>query len=206
MAINIIAYPPGGGGNHLKNLVELGGAFDHQWPWPWVREQRVGLAPYDDPPGVPGEVHSLPGRNIHEVFMDYVDQHPDRDYLLHGHFGELAPYADRVQQWPTTRWLVVTMDDPLDRDLLRARQRRLDYHPYWLDEEQVFLYRPAMYHRYFGAEVHNITLLSIQKIWHSDILASGLIDSLETAFGQSIDIPTAQVLHDKWHRFNFGSL
>lgn len=205
MAINIIAYPPGGGGNHLKNLIDLSGRFCDQWPWPWVREQRVGLVPYDRPMGVPGEVHSLPGRNIHAVFVDHVSQHPHGHYLLHGHFGELASHADHIRTWPDVRWLVETMDEQQDRDLLRRRQHRLAYHPYWQDEEQIFMYRPEMYRRYFGADLDRIFVLPVAWLWQRDIVASGVLELLHAAFGTVIDQRTAQDLHFKWCDLNFGS-
>ena len=202
MPINIIAYPPGGGGNHLKNLMELDGKFHDQWPWPWVQEQRVGLLPYDEPRGVPGEVHSLPGRNIHEVFIDHVTDFPGRDYLLHGHFGELAAHAEKIRRWDKVRWLVETMDDALDRDLLRSRQHRLQYHPYWEDEEQIFLYRPQMYVHYFGADPESVHLLPLKLLWQRDI--SDVISCMESALDIKIDEHRAQLLHDKWCDLNFG--
>lgn len=204
MSINIIAYPPGGGGNHLKNLLELEGRFHDQWPWPWVQKQHVGLEPYDRPLGPPGEVHSLPGRNIHAVFIEHVCQHPHGDYLLHGHFGELAAHADQIRSWSDVRWLVETMDDPIDRDLLRKRQNRLQYHPYWLDEEQIFLYRSDMYHRFFGADPDHIHALPVRLLWQRDICASGVLNILQKSFDQGIDPRAAQTLHDKWTYLNFG--
>ena len=206
MAVNIIAYPPGGGGNHLKNLVELSGQFRDQWPWAWVREQHVGLRPYDQPSGPPGEVHSLPGRNIHQVFIQHVSQQPSGHYLLHGHFGELAAYADLIRSWQDVRWLVQTIDDPLDRDLLRKRQYRLQYHPYWQDEEQIFLYRPSMYQLYFSADLDRIHLLPLRMLWQKNICSSGVLDILQTAFATDIDYQTAQILHTKWCDLNFGSV
>lgn len=204
MAINIIAYPPGAGGNHLRNLCDLDGRFQDQWPWSWVREQRVGLQAYDTPLGPPGEVHSLPGRNIHEVFVDEIDARPGEHYLLQAHFGELAPYARSIRSWPSVRWLVITMDQPSDRELLRQRQHRLQYHPYWLDEEQIFLYRPEIYTLFFGANPDKIELLPVTHIWERDIVISGVIGTLQQAFDLSIDADMAQTLHNKWCDLNFG--
>jgi hypothetical protein len=97
------------------------------------------------------------------------------------------------------------MDDTLDRDLLRQRQQRLQYHPYWQDEEQIFLYRSAMYHLYFGAQHHQIHLLPLALLWQRDIVASGALEILQTAFALSIDHVLAQTLHAKWCDLNFGS-
>lgn len=205
MAINIIAYPPGGGGNHLRNLCDLDGRFQDQWPWDWVREQRVGLAPYDHPYGQPGEVHSLPGRNIHEVFVEEIEVRPAAHYLLQGHFGELAPHAAAIRSWPDTRWLLVTMDHQQDRDLLRQRQQRLQYHPYWLDEEQTFLYRPEMYTHYFAARPDSVHGISVAQLWQQDIAVSGVLEAIAQAFDITVDPGAAQVLHHKWCDLNFGA-
>lgn len=204
MSINIIAYPPGGGGNHLRNLCDLDARFQDQWPWSWVREQRVGLAPYDSPQGMPGEVHSLPGRNIHAVFVEQISTQHATDYILQGHFGELAPHAAAIRSWPDTRWLLVTMDHDRDRHLLRERQNRLQYHPYWLDEEQVFLYRAEMYTHYFGAIPDRVHAVSVQQLWQRDITASGVLDAINEAFDIMVDRTAAQCLHYKWCDLNFG--
>jgi hypothetical protein len=96
------------------------------------------------------------------------------------------------------------MDDAEDRALLRQRQRRLGYHPYWLDEEQLFLYRPEMYIHYFAAVPQSIQVLALHRIWQSDITGSGVIDALQQAFGLAIHKDTAQMLHHKWFDLNFG--
>jgi hypothetical protein len=204
MTVNIIAYPPGGGGNHLRNICDLDGRFQDQWPWQWVREQRVGLAPYDNPLAMPGEVHSLPGRNIHEVFVQHITQTPEQHYLLQGHFGELAVHAASIRAWSETRWLIVTMDHEQDRHLLRQRQDRLQYHPYWMDEEQIFLYRPEMYAHFFCAVPQRITTLTIQQLWQRDITASGVLAAIAQTFDLTVDSKMAQTLHDKWCDLNFG--
>lgn len=202
MSVNIIAYPPGGGGNHVRNLCDLTGSFDDQWPWSWVQEQRVGLHPYNFPPTQPGVVHSLPGRNIHNVFIEHITTHNSGNYLLQGHFGELAPYAKEIRAWSQVQWLVLTMDDPEDRRLLRQRQQRLGYHPYWLDEEQIFLYRSEMYVQYFTAIAQNIRKLPVRDLWQRDITASGLLITLQQAFNLVIDKEMAKTLHTKWCDLN----
>ena len=204
MSINIIAYPPGGGGNHLRNLCDLDGRFQEQWPWQWVREQRVGLAPYDSPQGMPGEVHSLPGRNIHEVFVEQVTAQPTAHYILQGHFGELAPHAAAIRSWPDTRWLLVTMDREQDRHLLRQRQQRLQYHPYWLDEEQIFLYRAEMYTHFFAARPDRVHGVSVEQLWQRDVTETGVLEVIAQAFDIAVDDTAARVLHHKWCELNFG--
>lgn len=201
-SIYIIAYPPGGGGNHAKNIVELSERFKPHWPWDWVAEQTVGLAPYDKPLGVPGEVHSLPGRNLHAVFFDHIMQVENQIFLLHGHFGELALYREYFRSWPNTRWLIISIDQQIDRDLLRKRQNRLQYHPYWLDEEQYFMYQPELYQLYFNTEPDQIYQLPLNQFWHRDLLQSGTINFLEAVFETNITPWQAQSLHTKWIKLN----
>jgi len=154
---------------------------------------------------VPGEVHSLPGRNIHAVFIDHVTQHPYGDYLIHGHFGELAAHREKIRSWPHVRWLIETIDDPQDRALLRQRQNRLEYHPYWQDEEQIFLYRSQMYCCYFDADSDQINELPLRLLCRRNIVTSGVLEILKTAFTTNIDEQIAQTLHHKWFDLNFGS-
>jgi len=203
MTVNIIAYPPGGGGNHLRNIVSLDERFRDQWPWPWVIEQSVGLAPYDHPTGVPGEVHSLPGRNMHAVFTEHITQNPLGEYLLLGHFGELAPYAAAIRAWHHVQWLLITIDQAIDRELLRSRQQRLQYHPYWLDEEQIWLYRTEMYTQYFDADAAHIYTVPLHLLWQENI--QSVLDHIEAWFDLDIDRPQADILHRKWRHLNFGS-
>ena len=205
MAINIIAYPPGGGGNHLRNLCALDDRFQDQWPWNWVREQRIGLISYDHPARQPGTVHSLPGRNIHQIFVDQITAYPGFDYLLHGHFGELALHANAIRSWPNTKWLVMTIDHDQDRQLLKQRQQRLGYHPYWIDEEQIFLYRPEMYVCFFHAKVDHVCTMSLEQFWQPNIIDNAVLDSVITAFDLCIDVGMAQTLHHKWYQLNFAS-
>jgi hypothetical protein len=203
-SVNIIAYPPGGGGNHLKNIIDLSGNFKDQWPWTWTRAHSVGLTQYDSPLEVPGAVHSLPGRNIHEVFVQHINANAQASYLMHGHFGELAAHADSISQWPSVRWIIIAIDSPDSRQQLLARQGRLQYHPYWLDEEQIFLYRAEMYQRYFQAKHANILTVELDRFWHVDMVRSGVIDSIEHHYQLRIPRQPAQQLHRKWCDLNFG--
>jgi hypothetical protein len=153
---------------------------------------------------MPGEVHSLPGRNIHEVFVEQVTAQPTAHYILQGHFGELAPHAAAIRSWPDTRWLLVTMDREQDRHLLRQRQQRLQYHPYWLDEEQIFLYRAEMYTHFFAARPDRVHGVSVEQLWQRDVTETGVLEVIAQAFDIAVDDTAARVLHHKWCELNFG--
>lgn len=200
--IYIIAYPPCAGGNHLKNIVSLSGKFDDQWPWQWVQEQTIGLAVYyDKKQPMRGEVQSLPGRNLHGVFVDHILQTPDRDFLIHGHFGELALHRDQIRQIPDKKVMMITIDQQHERDWLINRQNRLGQHnhPYWVNEEQIYLYQQDMYRSYFGiSEVQTLPLSTLI----AESLDATFFDTLDGFFESIIDRSKAQEIHTIWTELN----
>ncbi len=200
--IYIIAYPPCAGGNHLKNIVSLDGKFDDQWPWQWVRDQTVGLdVYYDKKRPMRGEVQSLPGRNLHEVFVDHILENPDRDFLIHGHFGELALYRQQLLQMPDKKVLMLTIDCASEREWLINRQTRLgqNNHPYWVNEEQIYLYRTDIYQTYFG--IDSVQSLPLTKMM-SDTLEPDFFNQLNEFFDINIDTIKAQEIHKIWAELN----
>lgn len=200
--IYIIAYPPCAGGNHLKNIASLGGKFDDQWPWQWVREQTIGLdVYYNRKQPMRGEVQSLPGRNLHSVFVDHIMQTPDHDFLIHGHFGELALHRDQIRQMPNKKVLILTIDQEHEREWLIKRQNRLgqNSHPYWVNEEQIYLYRKDMYQSYFGIDA--VETLPLGALI-ADSLDTTFFDTLDGFFETAIDRDKAQEIHTIWTELN----
>lgn len=203
--INIISYCPSSGGNHLKNIVSLCGLFDDQWPWDWVKEQYLGISVYYENRHPQGEVQSLPGRNMREVYVNQMLSHNDRDYLIHGHFGELALYREQLLQLGPKKILILSLEDVEARKKLLQRQDRLgqQIHPYWLDEEQIYLYRPAIYQTFFSIPEDSISVIDIGEFWRSS-LSTNMLEKIESFFDIKIDHEKAQEIHRLWHTFNFS--
>jgi hypothetical protein len=125
--------------------------------------------------------------------------------VLHGHFGELAAWSDDIRDWPDVWWLILTIDQDSDRALLRNRQMRLGQHghPWYLDEEQPWLYQPAMCARYFDADHARITTIGITELWHPSLDKHNIIDRLEFVTPGRIDRDTSQRIHSVWWNNNF---
>jgi hypothetical protein len=205
MPVTVICYPPGGGGNHLKNIISLDARFHDQWPWPWAKSLDLHSEVYvQDPDVMTGTVHALRGRNIHEVFFDHIDLNPLGCYVLQGHFGELAKYLDRIKTIDQINWVLITLDHVEDRHLLDKRQRRLgqNNHPYWLEEEQPYLYQNLMCASYFQAQPQNILNIPLREFWNRD--ASDTVNRINMFLQIDVCLETAQTLHDHWHRLNFA--
>ena len=188
----IIAYPPSGGGNHLKNLLCLSDAF--------ANSGDLNLEPYETGNR---EVHSTSGRNMNEYRMaDALAS--SGDFILHGHFGELAPFRETINSIQHKRFVIVTIDTQQDRRMLQTRQNRLGQqsHDYYLHEEQYFLYQPQMYSTYFTGQECDIFSFPLTDLWHSVINYNGTWDRLNSFLGINIDLAQAQRLHDQWRANN----
>jgi hypothetical protein len=209
MPVAIICYPPGGGGNHLKNIISLDPRFRDQWPWAWAKSLDLLNEVYvEDPDVQTGTVHALRGRNVREVFFNHIDLNPQGFYVLQGHFGELAKYLNRIKNLNNINWILISLDHAEDRHLLDQRQRRLgqNNHPYWLEEEQPYLYQDLMCQLYFHAQSHNILNIALSELWHPNLAESNIIDRINQFLQIGIELEAAQVLHDHWYRLNFGYL
>lgn len=196
--ISTISYIAGGGGNHLKNIISLDSSF--------ANSADLNLSVYFDQPAEPaGTVHSIPGRNIRPDIVEGMIRTPQKNWLLHGHWGELMPYRYKLNH-ANNRWLLLTLDHADDRALIQSRHDRLQQHPhpYWLDEEQPYLYQPEMYQYYFNAQPHNIFQLSVVEFWHPDLTANNVIEKINGFLGTNIDVGQAQKLHEKWWKMNFN--
>jgi hypothetical protein len=207
MPVTVICYPPGGGGNHLKNIISLDERFHDQWPWDWAKTLDLHSEVYvDDPDVMAGTVHALRGRNIHEVFFDHIESQPHDCYLLQGHFGELAKYLDRIKKINNINWILITLDHAQDRHLLDQRQHRLgqNNHPYWLEEEQPYLYQDLMCESYFRAQPQNILNIPLREFWNRDLAHYNIISRINAFLQIDVCLETAQTLHDHWHRLNFA--
>ena len=189
MSVVIIAYPPSAGGNHLKNILLM----DHSWE----NSYELNLDPYNRGDR---EVHSTPGRNMQEYKLQNA-KGSVKDYLLHGHFGELTPYRDQINSIEDKKFILITIDTERDKYLLNRRQHKLGQqsHPYYLYEEQEYLYQPQFYQIYFTANIENVYTISLNEFWHPNLNQYGIVNRLNSFLNKSVDAEEAQVLHRHWH-------
>ena len=189
MTVVVIVYPPAGGGNHLKNMLCLDASF--------ANSNDLNRQNY-----VKGnrEVHSTPGRNMQEYRMNEAES-AEQDYILHGHFGELAPWRDRINAIKDKKFVVVSISTERDQYLLDNRQRRLGQwgHEYYLREEQPYLYQTEFYQTYFTGQPENIYTIALNDVWHPDLKHSQIIQQLNSFLNKHVDVEQAQALHRQWH-------
>jgi len=194
-----VVYPPGAGGNHLKNLLCLSGEF--------VNSHELDPAVYDAQDRPPGEVWCVGGRNLQPAFFDRISQSPKTGSVLTAHFGELAQHRSRIAMIPRKRLVIITIDCESARRRLEQRQTRLgqNIHPYWLDEELVWCYQTEIYMRYHGVAAEHCLEIPMLDFWRSDLIESDTLPRIESFLDISIPRQPAKTLHDKWCHSNFGS-
>jgi hypothetical protein len=159
---------------------------------------------YDRADQTSGTVHSVSGRNVQDVFIDRMIKQPDQCWLLSGHFGELVPVKNSLAN-VDQKFLIITIDQLIDRQLLARRQQRLGQqcHPYWLEEEQLYLYQPEMYQKYFDVDPANIATVSLYDLWHPTLKDHSVLAKINEFLNINIDVESAQNLQQKWWSSNF---
>ena len=196
MSAVIVAYCPAAGGNHLKNILSLSPTF--------ANRGEMDLTVYDRADQTSGAVHSIDGRNVQDIFVERMLNQPDQCWLLSGHFGELASVRESLLK-VDKKFLIITIDQSTDRQLLERRQQRLGQqcHPYWLDEEQPYLYQPEMYQTYFGVDSVNMATVSLYDLWHPTLCDHTVLTKINEFLNINIDTESAQNLQKKWWSSNF---
>lgn len=193
MSLAIVYYSPSAGGNHLKNLINLD---------PNMRDNHsLDLGIYDQ--SNQGTAHSRAGRNVLRSDIEAIIREPAQRWCICGHFGELAPKRDLLMQIPDRRFVIISIESTVDRWLLEARQQKLGQqcHPYWLNEEQPYLYDRPMCKEYWRT-LESIKI-SLEHFWNPDLRAHGLVDIINDFLGTDIPKQQACDLHHRWWWSNF---
>ena len=195
MSATIISYIPGAGGNHLKNLMSTYTGF--------ANSSELNVKVYNGQTQPPGTAHSVPGRNLHDQVVDRVLDSSDQHWLMLGHFGELALWRDKINSISNKTWILITINSQIDRNLLKTRTERLQQkcHPYFLNEEQIYLYQPAIYHTYFPGHSENILTISLKEFWNPKV--DSFVNKINNFLNINIPHDQAQHLHDQWWQQNF---
>lgn len=197
MMLTMILYPPSAGGNHLKNILCLDPSFANSG------DLDIEKTYYQNPGVNIGEVQSIPGRNVHNFLIEKFLSEFNKDHILQCHFGEIASYQEKILDIEK-RLILITIDDAIDRLLLRRRQSKLGQHihPYWLDEELPYFYQPLICERYFGFLRSQILSIPLEKFWQKNLIVT--VEDINRFLDKKIPQDLAQNLHDRWHQINPG--
>jgi hypothetical protein len=198
----LTVYVPGAGGNHLKNLLCLSSAYSNSG------DLKSEVYENPDPQRPPGEVWCLGGRNLQEIFFDRMQTSSDHAWTLAAHVGEMFQYQAQLSCVTHKKIILITVDTPEDQRLLLGRQQRLGQHlhPYWLEEELVWLYRPEFICRHFDIDHHCMISISLSEYWRSDFVTSDKFQQVKQFLNIDLDSSRADRYHRLWHKANqFGS-
>lgn len=191
--LSLITYLPGAGGNHLKNLLCL---------WPGYAN-RSDLTPevYENPSPErpPGEVWCVGGRNLQPIFFDRMTN-SQHNWVLAAHVGEMFQYQSELSYLATKQVILITIDQLHERRQLETRQQRLgqQLHPYWLDEELVWLYRPDFIAKHFDLPSQNIFTVPLNVFWARNFVQSQTFLSMQQFLNINLDFEVSNRYHQLW--------
>jgi hypothetical protein len=197
----LVIYPPGAGGNHLKNMLCLGNTFANR------HELNIDVYDIDENSNrCPGEVWCVGGRNVQPIFVDRIFDGSSKRYVMPAHFGELASWHHRFSG-SDVGIILINIDQQQDRLCLMNRQVRLGQHihPYWLDEELLFLYQPRMMQIYFGFNPEKIVSIPLSVFWSRDFVSDETLYLMTRQLDLDLPMPEMMVLHHKWYDLNFDT-
>lgn len=195
MSICIVYYCPGAAGNHLKNIINLDpnmrGHADLDMNIYGIEKMNQGTA------------HARAGRNVIREELEHIARNPEERWCICAHFGELAPKRDLLMQIPDRKIVIISIESPADRWLLETRQKKLgqNCHPYWLHEEQPYLYDRAICKEYWRTP--DTIKISLEHFWHPDLQHHTIVPELNRFLGTNINEETARDLHRAWWTANF---
>jgi hypothetical protein len=114
-------------------------------------------------------------------------------------------YQTQIRCIPDKKFIIICNDNSNDHNLLSQRRTRLGYFNFisgdYFEGEQVFLYKPFLYHYYFDVPMENIMNISISEWFVEDI--SSVIDKINYFLKTNLDVDAANTLHKLWYRNNF---
>lgn len=184
MTTIIIPFPPGAGGNHLKNILV----------------SDILKLQYTN-----STVHQTPGDNLQARQIETALNNPEATHVLHGHFGEIMSYQNQIRNIQDKKFIIICVDNIHDRQLLYQRQKQIGCvtleNGGYFEGEQVFLYESFMYHHYFDVSMENIMNISISEWFVEDI--TPVIDKINYFLKINLNIDIVNNLHKIWYRNNF---
>jgi len=176
----IVIFPPGAGGNHLRNMLDTSIA----------REELTEIYKNNRP-----LAHAKIGSNFK------VDNLINKK-IAHGHFGEILSHQDLLRSMSdTVKLIILSVNTADDRKMLKGRRSRLNHNVSYqvgdyFDGEQVFLYESFMYHYYFNIPMSNIMNISISDWFKADI--SQELDRISEFLQIDLDRKFCAYLHNMW--------
>jgi hypothetical protein len=189
MSTVFVVFPPGGGGNHLRNIIVS-----------CYKDTDI-LTLYGTQTKT---VHFFePGNNLQYNQIENAVSNQDQIHVLHGHFGEVMSFQQQVRSIVDKKFIILSPDTPNDRKLLNERRKSIGYINQtddYFDAEQVFLYEPFMYHWYFQVPMDNIMNISISEWFVTDI--DSVLDRISYFLKLPMNKEQISNIHNIWVKVN----
>lgn len=182
----IIAFPPGAGGNHLKNII-TSDVEKLDYTTRTVHQHQIG-----------GNRRNLQSTQIRQATTD-----PHAGHVLHGHFGEIMSFRDEIRIIQNKKFIIVSPGSLTDQNMLNQRLQKIGnqyIRDGYFKGEQVFLYEAFIYHYCFQIPMENIMNIAISEWFIPDI--TQVVHRLNFFLKSNLDPIKINKLHSVWYKLN----
>jgi hypothetical protein len=197
MTTAFISYPPGAGGNHLRNILALASDFLPDNPYKQNMQDQYSPGGHIFVHGADLAQAQLRG-NMNSFKLHQAVMAPSKNHLLFGHFAEIASFRKDIKLIKDKKFILLGMDSQQCLDLWVKRSEHLKIgagHCYF-QGEQFFLYESYMYCDLFKTKESNVMNVSISEWFSADIQAP--LERIARFLSCNIDYDECKLLHEVW--------
>jgi len=198
MTTLFISFPPGGGGNHLRNMIAVNSNF--------IQEDEYRQSIIDQYKRKTINVHgkdlaqNVMASNLNSFKLHRALMNPAQNYVFFGHFAEIMTLRNDIAKIADKKFILLSIDTDKCRKIWLARSAELAQEPYSYDYylgEQVFLYESFMYsNNIFQCKSSNVMNIGIGD-WFSHNVETEL-NRVSQFLNCTFDLDQAKDMHNTW--------
>ena len=197
-----ISFPPGGGGNHMRNVITVASNF--------IDNQDYHQSILDQYTGRTFNVHgndlastALNG-NINSFKLHNATLNDSENRVFYGHFAEFMSLRKEIASIKNKKFILLSIDTENCKKIWLARSKEIgqnsNSYEYYMGE-QVFLYESSMYaNQIFNCKPINVINVGLSEWLNSDI--SNVLNRIEMFLSIKFDRDKVQAIHNKWVELN----
>lgn len=198
-AVVFLAFPPGSGGNHLRNmLLASSDFFDNTADNIEQKYSSHDITVHCNDTG-----SDIRKENLTFIKLETALDASEKNYLFYGHFAEIFSFRNIIQQFQNKKFICISIKSDNCKNLLNQRKKTINtpeldaYHI----GEQTFLYESLIYQKIYDVAEDCVMDISISEFFSTDLTC--VIELLENFLQIKLDINKINCLHRTWLEKNF---
>lgn len=193
-SVVFLAFPPGSGGNHLRNMLlastdffcNTAGNIEEKYSSPSITVHCNDTG------------SNIRSENLTSIKLKTAIDAPEKNYLFYGHFAELLSFRDKIQQFQNKKFICISVKSDNCKRLLNQRKQAIGtpeldaYHV----GEQTFLYESLIYQKIYDVPADCVMDISITEFFSLDL--TSVKELLENFLSIDLNINKMYNLHQAW--------